>query len=100
MATPPNATDESEEDEEEETKRETSEENIPDHLSLTSKKVRQFGVNEQYERKARNVMLKINNFPEIITANRAGELMVNGQAVLTPTLHHYFQSVFSRNQDL
>ena len=54
---------------------------IPDPLSPISKYVRHLGVKGQYERKARNVMLKINNFPEIIRANREGELMVNGQAV-------------------
>ena len=62
------------EEEEEEAKnhesKEEEEEDIPDPLSPTSKKVRHFGVKGQYERKARNVLLKIDKDPEIINTNR------------------------------
>ena len=77
-----------------------SEEEIPDPLSPISKKVRNLGVKGQYERKARNVMLKINNAPEIITANRAVELVVNGIAVPDSNFASLFRSVFSRTHDL
>ena len=57
-------------DEEEAKKHESEVEDIPDPLSPTSKKVRHFGVKGQYERKARNVLLKIDKDPEIINTNR------------------------------
>ena len=97
---PPYAGDGSDEEEEEEIKREKGEEDIPDPLSPTSRKVRHLGVKGQYERKARNVMLKINNFPEIIMANRAGELVVNNQAVPDSNFASLFRSVFSRTHNL
>ena len=64
---PPQSTDAGDEDVEEEEeeeeaaakKHESEVEDIPDPLSPTSKKVRHYGVKGQYERKARNVMLKI-----------------------------------------
>ena len=49
-----------------------SEKDIPDPHSPTSSKVQHLGVKGQYERKARNVMLKINNSLTIITATRDG----------------------------
>ena len=77
-----------------------SEEDIPDPLSPTSRKVRYFGVKRQYDRKARNVLFKINQSPTIITANRAGELVVNGQAVPDSNFESLFGSVFSRTHDM
>ena len=68
---------------------------IPDTLSPTSRKVRLLGVKKQYERKALNVMLKINNFPEIITANLEGELVVPDFNFAS-----LIRSVFSRKHDL
>ena len=58
------------------------------------------GVKGKYDRKARNVMLKINHFPEIIRANREGELVVNGQAVPDSNFASLFRSVFTRTHDL
>ena len=78
----------------------SDDEEIPDPLSPTLKKVRNLGMEGQYERKARNVMLKFNNAPEIITANRAGELVVNGIAVPESNFASLFRSVFSRMHDL
>ena len=83
-----------EEEEEKATKHECEVEDLPDPLSPTSKNVRHLGVKGQYERKARNVMLQIDKFPEIIKANREGELVVNGHLYLTPTLHYYFEACF------
>ena len=66
MAPPPQSTDEGDEDVEEEVeeakKHESDVKDIPDPLSPTSKKVRHFVVKRQYERKARNVKLKINKY--------------------------------------
>ena len=66
--TPPtgNADDESADEEkegEEEPMDDSEKEDITDPLSPISKYVRHLGVKGQYERKARNVMLKTNNFP-------------------------------------
>ena len=97
----PNADDESA-DEEDEPKgdSEQDERDIPDPLSKISKYVRHLGVKKQYERKSRNEMLKINNFPEIIKANREGKLVVNGQAVPDSNFASLFRSVFSKTHDL
>ena len=92
--------DEEEEEEENAPKPESGPEDIPDPLSPTSKKVRHLGVKGQYERKARNVMLKINQHPEIIKANRDGELVVNDQPVPGSNFASLFRSVFSRTHDL
>ena len=96
---PVNKRDDDVEEEKEETKHE-SEENIPDPHSPTSKKVRHLGVKGQYERKARNVMLKIDKYLEIIIANCEGELVVNGQAVPDSNFASLFRSVFFRTHDL
>ena len=90
-------------DEEATTKHEagdSEEDLIPDPLSPSSRKVRHLGVKGQYERKARNVTLKINKSLEIITANRAGKLVVNGQAVPDSNFALLFRSVFSRTHDM
>ena len=104
MAAPPPSTDaddESEEDEKQEaTKHESKVEDKHDPLLPTSKKIRHFGDKGQYERKARNVMLKIDKYPEIIKANREGELVVNGQAVPDSNFALLFRSVFSKTHDL
>ena len=63
--TPPtaNADDESANEEEDELKGDSAqEEDIPDFLSPISKYLRHLGVKGQYERKARNVMLKSTTF--------------------------------------
>ena len=100
----PDVGDEEDDDEEEEEeavgKHKSEAENIPDPFSPTSKKVRHLGVKGQYERKTRNVMLKIDKNPEVIKANREGELVVNGQAVPDSNLASLFRSVFSRTHDL
>ena len=59
-----------------------------------------FDVKGQYERKARNVMLKIDQCPEIITANRKVKLKVNGQAVPDCKFALLFRCVFSRTHDM
>ena len=72
---------EDDEDKKDEEASDIEEEVIPDPLSPTSKKVQNLGVKGQYERKARNVMLKINKAAQVISANCAGELVVNDHAV-------------------
>ena len=103
-----NAGDDSDKDEDDEVEGKTEheagyseeEEAIPDPLSPTSRKVRLLGVKGQYEHKARNVMLKIDKYPEVIKANRDGELVVNGQVVSDSNFASLIRSVFSRKHDL
>ena len=89
-----------EEEDKERKKHESEVEDIPDPLSPNSKVERHFRVKGQYERKARNVMLKMDTYQEIIKANRKGEFVVNGQAVPDSNFASLFQSVISRTHDL
>ena len=66
----------------------------------TTKLVRKMGVQPQYEIKARNLMAKIRDNPEIIRASGTGEIEVNGEPIPGSNFNSLFKSMVGRKQNL
>ena len=62
--------------------------------------VRELRVDPQYEHKARNLMLKILDNPEVLKRNEKGELVVNGVAEPDTNFNSLFSSMVNRVRDL
>jgi hypothetical protein len=92
--------DENEEKDEEHEEEEDVEAKIDNTFTPTTKLVRQIGVQPQYEQKARNLMSKIRDNPEILRASRTGEIEVNGEVVPESNFDDLFKSMVGRKQNL
>ena len=69
-------------------------------FSPTTKFVRQIGIHPQYELKARNLMSKIRDNPDILRASRNGEIEVNGEKIPGSNFDDLFKSMVGRKQNL
>jgi hypothetical protein len=66
----------------------------------TTRLVRNIGVQPMYENKARNLMTKIRDNPDILKASRTGEIEVNGETVPGSNFNNLFKSMVGRKQNL
>ena len=94
------AEDDEEEEKDEELEEEGGEAKLDFTFTPTTKLVRQIGVQPQYEQKARNLMSKIRDNPEILRASRTGEIEVNGEPVPGSNFDDLFKSMVGRKQNL
>ena len=62
--------------------------------------VRELSVEPQYELKARNLMLKILDYPDVLKRNDQGELVINGVAEPNTNFNALFSRMVKRVHDL
>ena len=69
-------------------------------LTPALKKIREMHVEPQYEHKARNLMLKILDNPDVLKRNDQGELVVNGVVEPNTNFNSLFSSMVGHEHDL
>ena len=69
-------------------------------ISPAAKAVRKLNVQPMFEAKARNLMLKIMDHPEVLSRNTNGEIVVNGKAEAGTNFDTIFKSLVGRSHDV
>ena len=72
----------------------------PPAISPAAKTVRKLNVQPMFEAKARNLMLKIMDHPDILSRNTNGEIIVNGKAEPGTNFDTIFKSLVGRSHDV